>query len=65
MNQNEHVDLFGGTLSMSHFTRNTAVTLATGYAYGEGKTQVIGGSTKIQDVVAQGWMFLLSSSYSY
>lgn len=65
VNQDEHIDLYGGTLSLSHFTRNTAVTLGSGYTFGEGKAQIIGGSTKIQDTVSAGWMFFLSSSYSY
>jgi long-subunit fatty acid transport protein len=65
INQNEHIDLYGGTLSLSHFTRNTAVTLGAGYAFGEGETQIIAESTKIYDAVAEGWMFFLSSSFSH
>ncbi len=34
VNQAEHIDLYGGTLSISHFTRNTSVTLGGGYTYG-------------------------------
>ena len=63
--QNEHIDMYGGTLSLSHFTRNTSVTLGGGYTYGAGKTQIIGDSLKIQDAESKGWMFFLSSSYSY
>ncbi len=62
--RNEHIDLYGGTLSISHFTRNTSVTLGTGYTMGEGKAQITGGSN-IQDATARGWMVFLSSSYSY
>ncbi len=62
--QNEHIDIYGGTLSFSHFTRNTSVTLGTGYTMGEGKAQITGGSN-IQDATTTGWMIFLSSSYSY
>jgi long-chain fatty acid transport protein len=62
--QNEHIDLYGGTLSVSNFTRNTSVTVGTGYTKGNGKAQITGGSN-IQDVSSTGWMFFLSSSYSY
>ena len=65
INQLEHIDLYGGTLSISRFTRNTAVTLGGGYTYGTGKAQIIGNSTDIQNAESQGWMFFLSSSYSY
>lgn len=64
-NQPEHVDLYGGTLSISSFTRNTSVTLGGGYTYGAGKAQIISNSSGIQDALSQGWMVFLSSSYSY
>lgn len=64
-NQSEHIDLYGGTLSISNFTRNTAVTLGTGLTYGSGKAQIIGGSMSNQTLDQQGWMIFLSSSYSY
>jgi long-subunit fatty acid transport protein len=63
--QPEHIDLYGETLSISHFTRNTSVTLGGGYTYGTGKAQILSGSSKIQDAESQGWMLFLSSSYSY
>ena len=50
---------------MSHFTRNTSVTLGGGYTYGAGKAQIVSNSTRIQDAESTGWMFFLSSSYSY
>jgi long-chain fatty acid transport protein len=65
INQLEHIDLYGGTISISRFTRNTAVTLGGGYTYGDGKAQIISDSTSIQNAESQGWMFFLSSSYSY
>jgi long-subunit fatty acid transport protein len=65
VNQSEHIDLYGGTLSISNFTRNTAVTVGGGITDGTGKAQIIGGSTKIQDATSKGWTLFLSSSYSY
>ncbi len=65
INQDEHIDLYGATLSISRFTRNTSVTLGTGYTSGKGQAQIISGINKIQDAESQGWMFFLSSSYSY
>ncbi len=64
-NQKEHVDIYGGTLSTSYFTRNTAVTLGGSLALGSGQAQIIGNSTSIQDVATTGWLLFLSSSYSY
>ena len=36
-NQSEHIDLFGGSLSVSHFTKNTSLTVGGNYKYGSGK----------------------------
>ncbi|HUL01099.1 MAG TPA: hypothetical protein VLX29_09605, partial [Nitrospirota bacterium] len=65
VNQSEHIDLYGGTLSISNFSRNTSVTLGGGITAGKGSAQIINGSTNIQDVVSRGWTLFLSSSYSY
>jgi long-chain fatty acid transport protein len=65
VNQSEHIDIYGVTASVSHFTRNTAVTLGGGTTYGRGKSQIIGNSAAIQNASQQGWMLFLSSSYSY
>lgn len=63
--QDEHIDIYGATASISHFTRNTSVTLGGGVNYGSGKAQIISGSDTIQTALSQGWMLFLSSSYSY
>ena len=65
VNQNEHIDIYGVTASVSHFTGNTAVTVGGGTTYGQGKTQIISGSTAVQTASQQGWLLFLSSSYSY
>jgi long-subunit fatty acid transport protein len=63
--QSEKVDIYGLTASASWFTKNTSVTLGGVYAVGDGKAQVLGGSSSIQDVSTEGFTIFLSSSYSY
>ncbi|MGE5808494.1 MAG: OmpP1/FadL family transporter [Nitrospirota bacterium] len=65
INQAEHIDNYGVTASISHFTRNTSVTLGTGFTYGTGQAQIIGDSTSIQKAESRGWMINLSSTYAY
>jgi hypothetical protein len=65
VNQAEHIDLYGATASISHFTRNTAVTFGGGYAYGTGKAQIISNNNAIQDAESKGWTAFLAASYSY
>jgi long-subunit fatty acid transport protein len=65
INQPEHVDLYGGTLSISSFSRNTSVTLGGGITDGTGKAQILSNSTNIQDTVSRSWTLFLSSTYSY
>jgi long-chain fatty acid transport protein len=63
--QSEHIDLYGVTASVSHYTRNTPVTLGGGKTYGKGQAQIVGGVTPVQTAVVDGWMLFLSSAYSY
>lgn len=65
INQSEHINIYGATASISHFTRNASVTLGGGLTYGTGQSQIIGGSTLIQEAESRGWMINLSSTYSY
>lgn len=64
-NQFEHVDLFGGSMTLSHFTRNTSISAGGSYKYGNGKAKIAGGANGIQDVTADNWTIFISSSYSY
>ncbi len=63
--QPEHVDLYGGTLSLSGFTRSAAITLGGAYTYGQGQAQIRAGYPDIQTAVINGWMLYLAASYSY
>lgn len=63
--QFEHIDLYGGSLSLSHFSRNTSISAGATYKYGSGKSQIEGGGAQLQDVTASSWTMFVSSSYSY
>jgi hypothetical protein len=63
--QNEHIDIYGITASISRIAGNTSLTLGTALTYGSGKAQIISGNEAIQTAVSQGWMVFLSSAYSY
>jgi len=62
---NEHVDIYGATLSFSHFTRTSAITFGAAGTYGSGKAQVISGNSLTQDVEYQGLTVFLSASNSF
>lgn len=62
--QPEHVDYVGGSVSITHFNRNAALSLGCVYRSGEGKAQVVGGSSELQDVSYTGASLFLTSSYS-
>jgi hypothetical protein len=64
--QDEHVDLYGASMSVRHFMKKTtSVTLGGSYANGTGKAQIRGGSNDIQTVKLTEWTVFLSSSYAY
>jgi hypothetical protein len=63
--QSEKIDIYGMTASCSWFTKNTSITLGGSYAVGDGKAQVVGGSTDIQTVSTEGFTIFLSSSFNY
>ncbi len=63
--QAEKVDLYGASMSISNFTRNTSITLGGNLTSGSGKAQIVSGSTDIQNLKVSGWTLFLSSSYSY
>ncbi len=65
LNQREHMDLCGASLSFSRFTRNTSVSLGGIVNYGTGKAQIERNNPAIQDASTFGWTLFLSSSYSY
>ena len=65
VNQPEHVNYYGGTVSISHFARNSSVTLGLTHSIGTGKAQIVGGWDGVQDVEASTTSLFLGTSYSY
>ncbi len=63
--QEEHIDLLGASLSLSRFTRTTALTLGASFRAGEGRAQILNGQDRIQSVSARAVTVFISSSYSY
>jgi len=61
---NEHLDIIGSTLSFTHFTRSSAISIGAAGTYGRGKAQVT-DSTNIQDVEYMGMSVFLSASNSF
>jgi len=61
---NEHLDIIGSTLSFTHFTRSSSISVGTAGTYGRGKAQVT-GSTDIQNVRFYGLSVFLSASNSF
>lgn len=65
IDQKEHIDMYGGSLTVSHFTKNTSISCGGSYKFGSGKSQVLGGNSAIQDANSNSWTIFVSSSYSY
>ncbi len=64
-NQQEHVDIYGGSLSFTTFQRTSSITLGFSYGLGRGEAQVVANSTAIQDVEINNLYVYISASYSY
>lgn len=64
-NQKEHIDMYGTSMTVSHFTKNTSISAGGSFKFGSGESQVLGGNSAIQDVDANNWTIFVSSSYSY
>lgn len=65
VNQIEHVDNYGTTMSITYFTRNSSLTLGAIYTYGIGDAQVIPNSTAIQDVRIDSITVFIGGGYSF
>ena len=64
VNAFDHVDLYGGSLSASYFTRQSSITFGSTYRYGKGQAEIL-GNDKVQDVEMQASTYFLSASYFY
>ncbi len=61
--QLEHVDRYGGTLSVTRFRRGASLTFGLVYTRGTGEAQLVGGSTAVQDVEETSLTAFLAASY--
>ena len=58
----EHINLYGGSLSFTRFSGESSVTVGGSFSYGIGQSQLT-GNTDVQNATAFGWTMFLSSSY--
>jgi long-chain fatty acid transport protein len=65
VNQPEHIDIYGVTLSLSLFHRTSSITLGMSYGLGEGEAQIVANSTTIQDAEIENLAVYISAAYSY
>lgn len=64
-NQDEHLNYYGGSVSLSRFSRNSSITGGFTYSMGSGDAQVFANDTSIQEVEGYNYTIYLSTSYSY
>ncbi|MDT8317761.1 MAG: hypothetical protein RQ824_07205 [bacterium] len=62
--QNDNVDIYGFTASISRFTRSSAMTFGLNYAYGAGEAQPV-ANTDIYDATINTLTVFLSGSFNY
>jgi long-chain fatty acid transport protein len=67
--QAEHVDLLGFSASISHFSRNSILTLGINNSFGSGKAQLFpadtNGNANLRDVDITTFTLFLSATYAY
>jgi len=61
----DDVDLFGGTLSFSHFGRGSSLTMGLAYSAGSGDAQVTSDINDIQTADISSWTVYLSNAYGF
>lgn len=62
---NEHVDIFGGSASLTHFGKGSSLTLGLSYSAGKGKAQISDDASQVQDMEIASWTLFLSNSYGF
>lgn len=65
VNQKEHIDIYGTSLSLTRFQRQSSITVGVSYGFGEGKAQAVADQLAIQDVEVQNLNLYLAASYNY
>ncbi len=64
INQQEHIDIYGLSLSYTLFHRLSSITLGISYGFGKGEAQAINDTPVIHDADIQNLRVYLSASYS-
>jgi hypothetical protein len=65
INQADHVDLNGVSLSVTRFSKTSSLTIGYTQSSGKGQAQVIAGSSQIQTLDQSVETIYLSTSYSF
>ena len=65
INQIEHVDIYGASLSATVFRGMSGITLGVTKGWGSGEAQIVSNSPQIQDVEIDNLTIFISASYSY
>lgn len=63
--QQEHVDMYGVSVSLSRFTAGTSITGGLTYSWGSGETQLFSGSTTVVPVDRSSITLFLSASTAF
>ena len=62
--QDDNIDIYGVTASISRFTRSSAMTFGMNYAYGAGEAQPV-SNTAVYDATINAITLFLSGSFNY
>lgn len=65
VNQDEHIDIYGMSLSFTLFQRMSSMTIGISYGFGSGEAQMISNVAEVQDMTVQNVTCYLSASYNY
>lgn len=64
-NQLDHVDLYGGSISLTRFTRSSAISIGASGTLGQGSGQILANKTVVQSIDMASFSLFMSASYSY
>ena len=65
VNQPEHINLFGTSLSLTFFQRQASISLGCSYSFGDGEAQVVADNATIEDVENRATTLYISAGYSF
>jgi len=65
INEDEHIDIIGTTMSFTHFSRSSAISIGAAGTFGLGKAAVTGDPLNPQDAEYYGLSVFLSASNSF